>query len=360
MKIAYLCEKFDPSLGGAERYAWDFTSALASAGHEVSVFAAVCGPEAPKGVTVRPVRGSDFGADVERELAEEEFDVVHGTGWTWGADVFQPHGGVHLANREARRACRLCDAINPKQRRFRRIERRQYVERPPALFVALSEMVKRDMQRFYSVADEKIRVVYNGVDVERFHPRNREAFRADVRKRLGIGEDELVFLIVAHNFQLKGVGELSACVLAEGFPACRVVVVGKGKAVCRSESGRLVLAGAVEDAAPYYAAADAYVHPTHYDPCSLTVLEALASGLPVVTTTMNGAGELMTDGREGFIIPPRDPEALNSALWAMLEPARRAEMGLTARALAEEHTIGDNVREMLAVYEETIRLKGRS
>ena len=226
--------------------------------------------------------------------------------------------------------------------------------------MALSQRVQRDMQRFYGIGDEKIRVVYNGVDTGRFNPANRGKLRGEYRKRLGIGEDEVVFLIVAHNFELKGVPELVASVTAKGFPDCRLVVVGKDDLPGPAPGGRVIFAGAVDDTAPCFAAADVYAHPTRYDPCSLTVLEALASGLPVITTTANGAGELMTDGREGFVIPPRDAKALDGALWAMLKPARRAEMALAARALAEKHALGDNVREMIAVYEETIRLKGRS
>ncbi|MCH8992530.1 MAG: glycosyltransferase family 4 protein, partial [Acidobacteria bacterium] len=110
-----------------------------------------------------------------------------------------------------------------------------------------------------------------------------------------------------------------------------------------------------ENAAPYYAAADIYVHPTYYDPCSLVVLEALASGLPVVTSRFNGAGELLTPGVEGDLIDdPGDAQALCRCLEPMLETPRRRMMGAAARKLALAHTFERNCDEIVAMYEEIV------
>ena len=249
MKIAYLIEieRTDPSRGGTERYTWDFTSALAAAGHEVHLFGRAGSRVAP-GVTLRAVRPGGIGRawrmlafarEVERMLARESFDIVHGIGRTWSQDVFQPHSGVYLANREARGVGGFLDFISPRWRILQHIERRQYCNRSPRIYVALSDKVRRDMRRFYDVPPERIRIVYNGVDTERFRPENRERFRADTRRRYGIGDDDVVFLVVAHNFVLKGVPELVECVTAKGFPACRLLVVGRGRSrrlAARAES----------------------------------------------------------------------------------------------------------------------------
>ena len=374
MKIALLMEmeRLDPARGGAERYSWDYSAALARAGNEVHVFARPGGSVAP-GVTLREVRSGGLGragrmkafaGHVERMLAHEQFDAVHGIGWTWSQDVFQPHGGVFLANCEARGKTSFWSRLSPRRRACRLIETRQYGDRSARIYVAISDKVRRDMRRFYDVPPERIRTVYNGVDTERFSPRNRDTFRDKTREAWGIGGDEVVFLIVAHNFALKGVPELAECVTAKGFPSCRVLVVGRGdkrRIAQQAESrapGRVIFAGAVADAAPFYAAADAYVHPTHYDPCSLTVLEALAAGLPAVTTTANGAGELLVGGRAGTVVPPGDLAALDAALRPLFDAHRRADMGAAARALAEEHTLAHNVTEMSDVYREIIALKG--
>jgi UDP-glucose:(heptosyl)LPS alpha-1,3-glucosyltransferase len=166
--------------------------------------------------------------------------------------------------------------------------------------------------------------------------------------------------LVAHNFRLKGVRELieAAAALHRRTP-WRVIVVGKGDARpyerlarqlgCRD---RFSFPGPAADVLPAYAAADAYVHPTWYDPCSLVVLEALACGLPVVTTAFNGAAELIEDGRDGFLLDtPRNAPALAGAMEALLDVGQRAAMGRAARATAEQFSLSRNLRQMVAVLE---------
>jgi UDP-glucose:(heptosyl)LPS alpha-1,3-glucosyltransferase len=382
MKIALVIERLDPTRGGAETWAGAFTRALAARGHDVHVYSRRRSV-APEGVTPHPVavsgvgrtmRTMSFARNVEAALAEETYDIVQGIGKTWTHNVYQPHGGVHAATMKANLAMlskagatlkRIAASISPKECVFRRIERRQFVEHPAEMFVALSQMVRSDMQRFYNVPDEKISIVYNGVDTERFNPQLRAERRAAMRYEWGIAPDDIVFLIVAHNWRLKGVHELVRCVTGK-LPRSLLVVVGRGDSsalerfASARQPGRVRFPGAVDDAAACYAAADAYVHPTWYDPCSLTVLEALASGLPVVTTPMNGASELMTDGEQGFIVPPGDREALHEALSNLFDPTLREKMGRAARTLAEAHTLGHNVDEMIAVFEKVLRLKGDS
>jgi len=388
MKIAFLIERLDPARGGAETYVSGFTARLAREGHDVHVYSRP-GSVMPAGVTLHPVavsgvgrglRTLSFGRNVRRMLAAERFDVVQGTAWTWTQDVFQPHNGVYRAMLKARRRTRrgmsaLCErvaqALGPKQNVFRWIEREQYLRRPARVFVALSRMVRQDMESCYSLAADKIELVYNGVDTERFHPRNRQTHRAETRSRHGIGAEETVFLVVAQDFERKGVPETVECVTGK-LPACRLLVVGKGpveklRAWAESRApGRVVFAGPVADTAPWYAAADAFVLPTNYDPCSLVVLEALAAGLPVITSTMNGAGELMTHGREGWILgTPGDrgfaasehlPE-LAERMQKLFEPALRKKMGDAARTLAEQHTLRHHDRQMMEVYEKVLARK---
>ena len=380
MKIAFVIERMKPSKGGAETWVYDFAASLAADDHDVHVLSR-SGSTVPEKVTLHtvPVRGIgrawrslSFARNVARMLSREKFDVVHGVGKSWGADVYQPHGGVHLASFEANMKmhsafARMFRPLAPKQSAFRRIERVQYVEKPARMFVALSEMVRRDMRRFYDVPDEKIRIVYNGVDIERFHPSRRAEHRSAFRDRFGIADDEVVFLVVAHNFRLKGVPQLVDVVTARDFPHCRLMVVGGGRPgplEQRAEDrrvGRVIFTGPLGDPVPVYAAADVYVHPTFYDPCSLVVLEALASGLPVITSTMNGAGELMRDGREGYVIEPPWREdsiaKLAEGMRQMFDEDKRRNMAVRARALAEKHTIKHNYREMMDVYEAAIEEK---
>jgi len=164
---------------------------------------------------------------------------------------------------------------------------------------------------------------------------------------------------VAHNFKLKGVGTLiraTACLRRE-LPV-RTVIVGKaGPGKYRRLAGSLGVSDRVHFAGPtaavdsFYAAADVYCQPTWYDPCSLVVLEALACGLPVITTRFNGAGELLTQEREGYVMAdPADHEELARCVRELADEAARWRAGEAARKLALQHTLEENFEQMLEVF----------
>jgi UDP-glucose:(heptosyl)LPS alpha-1,3-glucosyltransferase len=145
----------------------------------------------------------------------------------------------------------------------------------------------------------------------------------------------------------------------------RIVVVGKASAKPYLElaedlgcADRFLFPGAVADVLPLYGAADAYVQPTWYDPCSLVVLEALAAGLPVVTTRFNGASELMQDGREGYVLEsPAEVEHLADAMQRLLDADRRKPMRQAAREAVKDHSIQQNFRDMMTVFEKATARK---
>jgi UDP-glucose:(heptosyl)LPS alpha-1,3-glucosyltransferase len=297
-------------------------------------------------------------------------DVIHDTGCGWHCDVFQPHGGSRVASFEQnlllipawmRPFKRRAAAWLPRYQDFRRLTERQYGDRE-RIFLAISNMVAGHLERYHGVRKEQMRLVYNGVDLERFSPVHRSTHRQQVREKLGIREEEVLLLIVAHNFRLKGVPTLLRAVgrLRREGASVRLVVAGGKRHRTYLELARKVGAGeattfvgAVDDSVPYYAAADVYVQPTFYDPCSLVLLEALASGLPVVTSRFNGAGELLAPGVQGSIVAdPADASELASHLRPLLEADVREQMGKAARALAMHHSLGRNCREVLAIYEE--------
>jgi UDP-glucose:(heptosyl)LPS alpha-1,3-glucosyltransferase len=291
-------------------------------------------------------------------------------GRTFGADVLQPHGGtvhgsrrqnLHLARGAVMRGLKDgFDWLNPRIRTQLWIEEQQYAADPPPEVVAISRMVRQDMQEFHRVPEERLHLVYNGVDLKRFTPEACLAKRVEARAALGLADDETCFLLIAHNFRLKGVRELvRAAAMMDKAQPWRVVVIGKANpkpflqlADELEVADRFIFPGATGDVVPAYGAADVYVQPTWYDPCSLVVLEALASGLPVITTRFNGASELMQFGREGFVLDsPEETERLAEFMTRMLDPAVRAPMAAAARGAVQEHSIEQNFREMMAVFE---------
>jgi UDP-glucose:(heptosyl)LPS alpha-1,3-glucosyltransferase len=175
-----------------------------------------------------------------------------------------------------------------------------------------------------------------------------------------------MFLMLAHNLLLKNADATirAAAKLVSGGASLRLVIAG-GKRPDRFKklAKQLNIAESVTfleqvDPLPYYAAADVFVHPTWYDPCSLVTLEASSSGLPVITSRFNGASEFMTDGKEGFVLAqPADVDTLASHMNELLDPGVRDRMGTAARSLAMQHTFEKQTNEFLDLYREIIANK---
>lgn len=374
MNVGLVVESLDPRRGGVEQWTHQFAQRLLAGGHAVHVVARDMRlpPDAalPAFHRVSGAGRLDFAIAAEELLRRLPLDVIHDTGCGWHCDVFQPHGGSRTAAFEQNQRIepawlrpikRLAAQWLPRYREFDRLARRQYAA-PGRLFVAISQMVARDLQTWHGVPAERLRLVYNGVDTARFSPRHRQERRGPVRRQLGVHENETLLLTVAHNFRLKGVPTLlrAAALLAQRKCRVRVAIAG-GKRLAGWQrwadrlgvGGLTTFLGPVDDPVPYYGAADVYIQPTFYDPCSLVVLEALASGLPAITSRFNGAGELIEPGREGEVIhDPADPRELADAIRPYCDRARQASAGQAARALAERHTLARNAMEMVAVYEQ--------
>ena len=377
MRIGLVIEHFDPRRGGVEQWTAQFAAALAGRGHEVHVVAASFARRAVSLPIVAhrldEVRCRvGFAKAAEEKLRTLDLDIIHDTGCGWHCHVFQPHGGsrlaaarrnILLAPRWLRPVKRVVNALSPRYRQFNALLKKQYAC-DGRIVVALSRRVACDLRKIHGVPEDRIRLVYNGVDTERFSPRHRANLRDPLRERLGISPSELMLLIVAHNFRLKGVPMLLDAMAAwpHPQPARLVVVGGKRLQRYRRQASRLGLdktvrfVGSVGDPVPFYAAADIYVHPTHYDPCSLVALEALAAGLPVVTSRQNGVSELIEHGRQGILLddPGNRHEFLNRLL-PLIDGHRRAEMGRHARSLALRHSFEENVNAMAAIYEEVLQ-----
>ncbi len=414
MKIGLVLDHFEPRRGGVEQWTDQFARQLLRLGHEVHVVATtfqeppklleqVCGAgtlarrqsfdgqECPSyeitnsrsnWIVPHPIPPHRYrierGCAAEAILRELDLDIVHDMGFGWYGDILQPHGGSRTAAEERNMMLapkwmhpfkRVVDRFLPRYREFAELTRLQFGSPHGPVVLALSQMVYRDMQRLHGLPDSRLRLIYNGVDVQRFSPEWRVEHREPTRQRLGIADDEVLFLIVAHNLKLKGVPTLIRALgklRREGVRAKVVVVGGKRTRAMRrlarwhGVDREATFVGMVTDPRDFYAAADVYVQPTFYDPCSLVVLEALACGLPVVTTKFNGAGELMTIGEQGFLLDdPADSVGLAELMRQTLDLERRAAMSRAARELALRHTFEENVQNIVNVYEELANKSSR-
>ena len=386
MRIALTIEDFRAWRGGGEGYVDNLARALLARGHEVHVFAARF-DAVPDGIITHQVpighllsKRVSFALRCARllEKGRDDFDIIHGFGKSIRMDVFRPGGGVHRAWRQmeprsvegsGRRLWRrLRRSVSPDQRLVLRLESKQFRSDPGGpQIIANSRMVRDHILAYYRVPDERIHVIYNGVDTARFSPDNRDRFRTETRRQWGVRAADIVLLFAANNFQLKGLRPLirAAAKLGGAHGQLRIIVMGRDRpAPYRALARRLGCAERVSFIGPLhepeqaYAAADLSVHPTFYDPCANVTLEALASGLPVVTSTSNGAGELITPEVEGLVIDAENIEELAAAIRTFLDPHRREAAGRAARQLAEQHGMERHLKEVLAVY--ALARKGQS
>ena len=377
---------FSRKRGGAEGYLVDLCTRMADEENEVHVYAE-CWDGEDRRIHFHRIRTVPFPKSLRllsfalkatREIKDGNYDVSFGVGNTLRADVLQPHGGVHWA--WFWRSLRAYDypilwgikflarILSPKQWVSGWIEDAPYKGKSFPKIVAISDMVKRDMMEWYKIPEDRIEVVYNGVDIERFHPRNRQ-YRSEIRNRHNIGEEFLI-LFVSNNFRMKGLGYLMKALSnlkKEEYPPFRLLILGRDRkgpylhlAKRIGISEETVFAGATQDIEKYYGAADLLIHPSFYDACSLTVLEALASGLPVVTTSSNGASGILTKGQEGFVsCDPRDGQTLRQQISFFFEKELRDRASTASRKLAEHYSLEKNWGEIKHILEEVSHQKKR-
>ncbi|WP_422926542.1 glycosyltransferase family 4 protein [Singulisphaera sp. PoT] len=392
MRLALNFQRIDPTKGGAETYVVDLCQRLVKAGHQVDLYAeswreGVLPSEirciaVPVNGRTRLARMKSFAVNSEAALQKHSYDCTLGFINTWHHDVIIPQGGVQRASLESnskryapglhRRLYRLGKMINPKFWAYEAIEKKQYDEQRQARVVAVSHMVKEHLQHFRHVPRTRIHVIPNAIDLDRIKVINPEVVRYTFRTEHGLAQDALIGLFVGHNFALKGLKPLLLALAErkkthpEGRPI-ELMVCGGGKiapfkrlADSLGLSDSIHWIGFIPDIRASYWSSDFFVQPTYYDPCSLVVFEALACGLPVITTACNGAGEVMMQGREGYILSAPDATVeLVDALNQLTDSERRNIMSEHARELGMAQSFDNHVSRLIKVFEEVAASKPR-
>lgn len=366
MRLALVRQRYNP-YGGAERFIERALAALRSQGVAMTVIAREWTGDPGSVVRCDPFhvgrlwRDWSFARAVRGELARRSFDLVQSHERIAGCDLYRAGDGVHAQWLQNRRAAlspvaRLGLALNLYHRYVLAAERHLFESEQLRAVICNSCMVRDEIRKRFGVSEAKLHVIYNGIDLEAFHPGLREAHRAPVREKLGIAPEALVHLFVGAGFERKGVFRLLEA-LARSVRGAHLIVVGRDKLQGRAErlANSLHIApfvhfvGGQTDVRPFYGAADSFVLPTLYDPFPNAALEAMACGLPVTTTRECGTSELIEEGAEGFVVDALDADALAAAL-DRLDVGTASEMGRRARVRAETLSLESMTDRLLALY----------
>jgi len=371
VKIAIIRKKYTFH-GGAEGFSSSFIENLADKGHEIHIFAIKWQADKQQRNVhfhrVPAVTFISFLRDLSFALSSffllkrrrKHFDIIQTHDKTLFQDIYRAGDGCHIEWLRQRwkrtgTAGKASIVLNPYHWLILVLERCIFGFHRFRKIIAISELVRRNITDNYGVDSSDIEVIYNGVDTARFDPRNRAKYRGVIRRKYGLSDTDFVVLFVGSGFERKGVKYLIEAVESVSGPVSLMIVgKGSGKRFRGEGMKRIIFCGPQKEIHKYYAAADIFVFPTMYEPFGNVHLEALASGLPVVTTKQSGAAEIIKDGVHGFVVNgPEDSKAIAEKIRFFTDNRDQLRlMGENARRLAGEFTFEKHVARMEALYRE--------
>jgi UDP-glucose:(heptosyl)LPS alpha-1,3-glucosyltransferase len=337
--------------GGAEAYGQRLARALDAAGHAATLFTSDEWPDEqwPWGRIVR-VAGTEpvtFADELDRIDPGKHCDLLVSLERIWRCDFFRAGDGVHQSWLERRaqfdgKLQKFARRLRRKDAEILQLEKALLGENGARRVIANSAMVCDEIVHYYGRPAETIDLLRNGVRVSDFGPAplKREA----ARSQLGLASEEVVSLFAGSGWGRKG---LRFAIAAAEEAKMRLLVAGRGKQR-RYRSSAVRFLGELDDLRLPLAAADIFILPTLYDPFSNASLEAMAAGLPVITSRANGFSEIIAEQVHGSIIErPDDIAALAGALHFWSNATRRAEARSSALERATQFDISQNVAHML-------------
>ncbi|MCS7215131.1 MAG: glycosyltransferase family 4 protein [Thermodesulfovibrio sp.] len=351
MKIAFIKRNFS-YYGGAERYLATLINSLKKNQCEIHIYAnkwlkneEILFHKVPILQFGSFLKAYTFNKNLKINL--KDFDCVISFERTTCQHIYRAGEGCHIKWLELRSKFesmfkRVSFKMNPLHRYYLKIEKEIFEKTP--IIIANSNMVKREIMDYYGISPEKITVIYNGVDIEKFSPENRKK-QYYLREQLNLPHNSKILLFIGSGFKRKGLDTLLKVLTILKERDIFLIVIGKGNIkqylkICKSLGieNNVQFLGIRRDIENFYALADLFVLPTIYDPFSNATLEAMATGLPVVTTKNNGASELIEEGKEGFIVGNLfNYSDLADKINLALRDTKR--MGDSARKKAEQFSI---------------------
>jgi UDP-glucose:(heptosyl)LPS alpha-1,3-glucosyltransferase len=355
MRVALIARRFDPAGGGTERDLIVTAQCLADAGHDITVYTAEARGVSPRWRVVqvgsrwpgRPLHLMRFAWEAPAQARRDGAELVLSFARAVGADILRSGGGAHSAYLRASRQWRgewaaAAMRLRPYHRAQIIVERSAFKSPTLRRAIAVSQLVRTQLIDEFSLAADKAVTLYNGVDLERFHPASQTE-RARFRQMFEVETGAPVVAFVGNGFARKGLGPL-----LEAWPAIEsrpyLLIVGADRAAPRyirlahrlGVGSRVRFLGAVGQIEQLFHAVDAFALPSFFEPFGNVVMEAMASGVGVLTSAQSGVAELLPAAMRPFVVSdPANPAEIAEHLTALLQAKHQYEE--IVRAAAEAH-----------------------
>jgi len=359
--------------GGVERVVFECANFLAGRGHDVTVYAGEWEAHGdaiiyePVRHRERPafLRAPSFLRESTRRIRAKDYDVLGAFGCEsplggvyWAASIHRAWLDRAKAFRSPMSLGRWKQCLNPVHPVLLKMETRHLGDRAYRKVIALTPEVKADLKFYYRIPEEDIVVIPNGFSPSEFNPERCAERRDSVRAMLGLAPDHVALLFVANELERKGYRTVLNAMQELRSPDLRLIVVGRSDMRLAKKlafqfglADQVLACGATDDVAGFYAAGDIFVLPTQYEAFCLAILEALGSGLPVITTRIPGAENAIVHGVNGYLIDdPQSGLQLAKAISLLLDPERRSAFAADAPKTVRQYQWPSVLRQ----YEEVL------
>jgi UDP-glucose:(heptosyl)LPS alpha-1,3-glucosyltransferase len=367
-RLAIVRQKYRPD-GGAERFVSRALEALSAHDMELNVITRqwqgehqdnwhihICDP-----MKVGRISREKGFADAARRLWQSEnFDIVQSHERIAGCDIYRAGDGVH--QRWLMQRARILPGWRGKwlfldryHRYVMQAERAMYQAPELKAVICNAEMVKQEIIEDFSIPANKIHVIYNAIDSSRFVPANEE-LRANLRDQMAIPQNKVALVFVGSGFERKG---LASAIKAIANSDRYLIVVGQDKAEKQYQAlaqslgcqTRIRFMGMQKNTLHFYQAADGLLLPTLYDPFPNVILEAMACGLPVITSPTCGGAEFITTGQNGYVCDALNIPQLSEAVMAIPSRSADEKMGIYARERVRDATPEKLSQQLISLYQ---------